>query len=423
MVVIGGGFGGLALAKSLNKKEVQVVLLDKHNYHTFQPLLYQVATAGLEPDSIAYPIRKIFKSRPHTHFRMAEVVKVDPERQMVVTNIGELHYDHLVIATGSKTNFFGMKQVEEQSMGMKTVPESLDLRSLILQNFEKALLTSDLQERESLMNFVIVGAGPTGVELAGALAELKSHVLPNDYPDLDIRRMSIHLIEASPRVLSAMSEQASAKAEKFLKKLGVYVWLDTQVTNYDGETIHTGGSQEFQTRTLIWAAGVQGVPVDGLDANALMRGNRIKVDEYNRVEGYENVYAIGDVAAMITEDYPRGHPMVAQVALQQGKNLGKNLKATFRGKSLKAFTYNDKGSMATIGRNLAVVDLPKFKFQGFFAWFVWMFIHLVSLVGFRNKLVVLLNWSWSYFKFDRGIRLIIRPFNKYSQEKELEETP
>lgn len=412
VVILGGGFGGLQLAKALKRAPVQVVLIDAHNYHTFQPLLYQVATAGLEADSIAYPIRKIFNRYQDFYFRNARVSEVLPDSKMIMTNIGPLQYDQLVIATGSKTNFFGLEEVERLAMPMKTVPEALNLRSLILQNFEQSLLTSDLKEREGLMNFVIVGGGPTGVELAGALAELKSHVLPKDYPDLDLRRMNIHLIEAAPRVLASMSEAASHKAHQFLEKLGVQVWTDSRVTNYNGEVVqHTGGDDMLAT-TLIWAAGVQGNGIPGLKTEALGRGNRILVDEFNRVKGHESIFAIGDVAAMISEEYPAGHPMLAQVAMQQGKLLGKNIRRELKGQQLQSFDYNDKGTMATVGRNKAVVDLPKFKFAGFFAWFVWMFIHLQSLVGFRNKLVTFVNWAWSYVNFDRGVRLIIRPFKR-----------
>lgn len=418
VVIIGGGFGGLELAKRLRGQPYQVVLIDRHNYHTFQPLLYQVATAGLEPDSIAYPLRKVFKKQTNILFRMAEVSHIDPKAKLVHTSIGDLHYDYLVLATGSTTNFFGNEQLEFHSMAMKTVPESLDLRSLMLQNFEQALLTQDLNEREGLMNFVIAGGGPTGVELAGALAELKNHVLPNDYPDLDIRRMNIHLIEAAPRVLAAMSEEASAKAFKFLKQLGVQVWLDTRVSSYDGQHITTADPKvNFHTRSLIWAAGVKAEAMPGIPAETLVRGNRIKVDEFNKVAGLESVFALGDLAYMETKAWPQGHPMMAQPAIQQGQRLARNLVAEHKGKSWKAFQYNDKGSMATVGRNLAVVDLPNFKFQGFFAWFVWMFIHLVSLVGFRNKVIVLMNWAWSYLNFDRGIRLIIRPFHPKTKAK------
>jgi len=408
VVIIGGGFGGIILAKKLSSSPYQVVLLDKHNYHTFQPLLYQVATAGLEPDSIAYPLRKIFAGQKEFYFRMAEVSGVNSAENCVETNIGKLNYDYLVIATGSKTNYFGNNVIEAHSMPMKTVPEALNLRSLILQNFEKALLTDDLKERARLMNYVIVGGGPTGVELAGALAELKNHVLPNDYPDLDIRRMSIHLVEAGPNLLGAMSDTSRAKSEAYLEKMGVHTWTDTLVESYDGQFVKTN-KKDLQTSTLIWAAGVAGSGISGLESH-YQRG-RYQVDAYNRIGDLTNVFAIGDVAGMITDDYPKGHPMVAPVAIQQGELLAKNLKRIQQNKALQAFVYKDKGSMATIGRNRAVVDINKLHFGGTFGWLVWMFVHLMSLVGFRNKVVTLMNWLWSYVKYDKGVRLIIRPFN------------
>lgn len=422
IVIIGGGFAGLAVAKGLEKKDVQVVLIDKHNYHTFQPLLYQVATGGLEPDSIAFPLRKIFNNLDDYYFRLADVHKIRPDKNEVETSIGSLSYDHLVIATGSATNFFGSENIEKYTMEMKSVPQSLNIRSLIIENFEEALLTSDLAERNALMNFVIVGGGPTGVELAGALAEMKKGILPKDYPDLDIRQMQINLIQGSDRLLDAMSTKASKKAEDFLTGLGVHVWKNLFVNDYDGKVVRTNTDKSFVAATVIWAAGVKGELVEGLDASSLVaRANRIKVDEFNRVEGSENMYAIGDVASMSSDEYPHGHPMMAQPAIQQGRLLAKNLMAQLKGKKLKPFTYNDKGSMATIGRNKAVVDLPNFKFQGFFAWFVWMFVHLFSLIGFRNRVIVFMNWVYNYIRFDRETRLIIRPFknkNKYSFREE-----
>jgi NADH dehydrogenase len=422
IVIIGGGFAGLAVARGLEKKDVQVVLIDKHNYHTFQPLLYQVATGGLEPDSIAFPLRKIFNNLEGYYFRLASVHQIHPDKNEIETSIGNLTYDHLVIATGSATNFFGSKNIEKYTMEMKSVPQSLNIRSLIIENFEEALLTSDLAERNALMNFVIVGGGPTGVELAGALAEMKKGILPKDYPDLDIRQMQINLIQGSDRLLDAMSLKASKKAEDFLTGLGVHVWKSLFVKDYDGKRVVTNTDKVFDAATVIWAAGVQGQLIHGLDADALIeRANRIKVDEHNLVVGSANIYAIGDVASMSSEEYPHGHPMMAQPAIQQGKLLAKNLLAKMKGKKLKPFSYNDKGSMATIGRNKAVVDLPNFKFQGFFAWFVWMFVHLFSLIGFRNKVIVFMNWVYNYIRFDRETRLIIRPYknkNKYSFREE-----
>ncbi|MFD2824332.1 NAD(P)/FAD-dependent oxidoreductase [Lacinutrix iliipiscaria] len=413
IVIIGGGFAGIKLAKSLKNKAVQVVLIDKNNYHTFQPLLYQVSSAGLEPDSIAYPLRKILKKHENAFFRLAEVYSIKPENKSITTSIGQLNYDYLVIATGAKTNFFGNKAVEANSMAMKTVPQALNIRSLILQNFEKAAIANSKASRKTFLNFVIVGAGPTGVELAGAIAELKNHILPRDYHDLNASDMQIHLLEGSARVLSPMSPHASKKAEKFLKNLGVHVHCNTFVKHYDGLTVMTNTTLQLQTETLIWAAGVTGNPVNGLRAEALSeRGNRYVVDEYNMVEGYDSIFALGDIALMKTQKYPKGHPQVAQPAIQQGELLSKNLLKLIQGKPLKKFVYNDKGSMATIGRNKAVVDLSQYKFAGIFAWFVWMFIHLMALVGFRNRVVVLFNWIYNYINFDKSARLIIRPFNK-----------
>lgn len=417
IIIIGGGFGGIALAKKLAKKDVQVVLLDKHNYHNFQPLLYQVSTGGLEPDSIAYPIRKVLQGYPNFYFRLAEVVQIDTENRRIHTNIGPIHYDYLVVATGSETNFFGNKNIEEKAMAMKTIPQSLNLRSLILENFEQALLTDDLHERDALMNFVIVGGGPTGVELAGALAEIKKGILPKDYPDLDTRRAQINLVQGGNRILPAMSEIASQKAEKFLEKLGVNVWKNIRVTDYDGNFITTNTDTTFEAATLVWAAGVKAVSIKGLDAKELLsRGNRLVVNEFNQVLGHNEIFAIGDVAYMETEAFPNGHPMMAQPAIQQGQNLGINLIRLLENKPIKPFAYEDKGSMATVGRNKAVADLKRFKFQGVFAWFVWMFVHLFFLIGFRNRVVVFINWVYNYIRFDREARLIIRPFKKRYQD-------
>ena len=415
IVIIGGGFAGISLAKRLRNKNVQVVLLDKHNYHNFQPLMYQVATGGLEPDSIAYPIRKIVQEYKDFYFRLAEVREIDAENNTIYADIGELKFDYLVIATGSKTNYFGNKEIERNSMAMKTIPQSLNIRSLILENFEQALLTNDIDERHSLMNFVLVGGGPTGVELAGALAEMKKAILPKDYPDLDVRKMEINLIQSGDRILNTMSENASEKAEKFLLDLGVSVWKNVRVTGYDGKTVTTNSDLTFETATVIWTAGVQGAAIRGLKAEALLeKVERIKVNEFNQVKGYEDIFAIGDIALMETPDYPLGHPMMAQPAIQQGQLLGDNLIRLIGGRIMSPFQYHDKGSMATIGRNLAVVDLPKYHFNGIFAWFVWMFVHLFSLIGFKNKAVVFMNWVYNYIRFDREGRLIVRPFKKRS---------
>ena len=416
IVIIGGGFAGISLAKRLRNKNVQVVLLDKHNYHNFQPLMYQVATGGLEPDSIAYPIRKIVQEYKDFYFRLAEVREIDAENNTIYADIGELKFDYLVIATGSKTNYFGNKEIERNSMAMKTIPQSLNIRSLILENFEQALLTNDIDERHSLMNFVLVGGGPTGVELAGALAEMKKAILPKDYPDLDVRKMEINLVQGSNRILDSMSENASEKAENFLLDLGVSVWKNVRVTGYDGKTVTTNSDLSFDSATVIWTAGVQGALPHGLKADSFIKNvNRIKVNQFNQVEGYSNLFAIGDIAVMSSEQYPHGHPMMAQPAMQQGRLLAENLVKIINKKTPKPFEYKDKGSMATIGRNKAVVDLPKFKFSGVFAWFVWMFVHLFSLIGFKNKAVVFLNWVYNYIRFDREARLIMRPYKKRNQ--------
>lgn len=416
VVIIGGGFGGIALAKKLSKKEMQVVLLDKHNYHNFQPLLYQVSTGGLEPDSIAYPIRKVLQGYPNFFFRLAKVVSIDTKVRQVNTNIGEINYDYLVVAAGSETNFFGNKNIETKGMAMKTIPQSLNLRSLILENFEQALLTDDLHERDALMNFVIVGGGPTGVELAGALAEIKKGILPKDYPDLDTRRAQINLVQGGDRILPEMSEVASQKAERFLEDLGVNVWKNIRVMDYDGNHVTTDTSTSFETATLVWAAGVQAVSIKGLDAKEfLCRGNRLRVNRFHQVDGFTEIFAIGDVAQMETEAFPNGHPMMAQPAIQQGRSLGDNLVRLVEGLPMKPFVYKDKGSMATVGRNKAVVDMKRVKFQGVFAWFVWMFVHLYFLIGFRNRVVVFINWVYNYIRFDREARLIIRPYKKQNQ--------
>lgn len=411
VVIIGGGFGGLTLAKALRNSDFQVVILDKHNYHAFQPLFYQVATAGLEPGSIAYPFRKIFSKYPNFYFRMAEVSAIQTDKKNVVTSIGELTYDYLIVATGATSNFFGLKNVEERAMPMKSVSEALDIRSLMLQNLEKALLSSDLKEREALMSIIIVGGGPTGVELAGAIAELRKDILPNDYPDLDIRAMNIHLIEANGRVLKEMAESLSQKAYEALKDMGVDVWLNSRVSDYDGTKVTCKDGRELYGAMLIWAAGVKAVIPQGIPESAIA-GGRIKVDVYNQIEGLKDVFAIGDVAAMVTEATPMGYPMVAQPAMQQGALLAKNLVAWTQGKEAKPFVYKNLGSMATIGRNKAVTELPSFKMSGWIAWIAWLFVHVYQLIGFRNKLVVMVNWAQNYFRHARDLRLIIRPFRR-----------
>jgi NADH dehydrogenase len=413
IVIIGGGFGGISLAKALKNIDAQVVLIDRHNYHTFQPLLYQVSTSGLEPDSIAYPIRKILKRLKNFHFRLAQVEEINADKKEVHTNIGFLSYDYLILATGTKTNFFGNSAMEKNAMPMKTVPQALNIRSLVLQNFERADDSENEDKRKALLSICIVGGGPTGVELAGAFAELKRHVFPKDYRYLDVNEMEIHLFEGGPRILSPMSEQASKKANEFLKNLDVQVHINTIVTDYDGLILQTTKGQQFKTKNLIWAAGVTGATVDGFEATKIVeRINRYKVNRFNQLDGYDAVFAIGDIAYMETEMFPNGHPQVAQPAIQQGELLAKNLKLIFEGKIMIPFTYLDKGTLATVGRNRAVADLGKLKFGGFFAWFIWIFVHLIALVGFRNKVVVLFNWAYNYINYDKAARLIVRPFKQ-----------
>ncbi|AWG25569.1 NAD(P)/FAD-dependent oxidoreductase [Flavobacterium kingsejongi] len=415
IVIIGGGFAGITFAKKMKNQNFQVVLLDKHNYHNFQPLMYQVATGGLDAGSIAYPMRKIVHEHENFYFRLAQVNEIDTANQKIIADIGELQYDYLVIASGSKTNFFGNNEIQRNSMSMKTIPESLNIRSLILENFEQALLTNDINERSALMNFVLVGGGPTGVGLAGALAEMKKGILPKDYPDLDVRKMEINLIQSGNRILNTMSEKSSEKAEEFLQKLGVSVWKNVRVTGYDGKTVTTNSELTFDTATFIWTAGVEGALIKGIREEAIeSRVSRIKVNRFNQVFGYGNIFAIGDIAQMDEEGYLQGHPMMAQPAIQQGKWLADNLLRKSKNQEMKPFTYKDKGSMATIGRNKAVVDLPHYQFSGVFAWFVWIFVHLFSLIGFKNKVVVFWNWMYNYIRFDRESRLIIRPFKKKS---------
>ncbi len=410
VIIAGGGFGGMQVARKLKDMPVDVLMLDKHNYHTFQPLLYQVATGSLEADSIAFSLRKNFAGQKNFRFRNTEITKVNPEKNTVDTTIGEIAYDYLVIATGSTTNFFGNKDVEHFAMPMKSIPEALNLRSLILQNLEEAVLLNTKQEREPYLNFVLVGAGPTGVELAGALAELRNHILTRDYPELQKEHMKVYLVDFQPKVLSAMSAQASHAAKESLKGLGVEVLTGEKVESYDGNEIKFENGKSIRTKNVIWSAGVMGVVPEGISKDIIERGNRIRTDSICRVEGTSNIFAIGDVAAMITRDTPKEHPGVAQVAIQQGNYVAKTLMQLINGEPTEPFKYFDKGSLATIGRNKAVADLGKLKFQGFFAWLIWMFVHLVSLLGFRNKIIVFINWTLSYLTYNGGARLIIRRF-------------
>lgn len=409
VVIIGAGFAGLKLAYGLAKYNFQIVLIDKNNYHQFQPLFYQVATAGLAPGDISFPLRKAFKNIHNVHVRMATLVEILPHKNEVITSAGSVDYDYLVLAMGGETNFFGNQRIKEYSVPMKSVSEALFIRNKIIYNYETALNTSNVVERQALMSIVVAGGGPTGVELAGALAEMKRFILPKEYPTLDFSQMNVFLLEGSPRLLNGMSEKAGDKALRFLEQLGVKVFLSTMVKDYDGTFIDLSDGTRLQSKTLLWAAGITANPVRGLSEAVLVRGNRIKVDDYNRVEGYENIFALGDLAGMISEAYPNGHPQVAQVAIQQAKNLTANLKKGASPGFSQKFIYKDKGSMATIGKKLAVVDLPFLKFDGFIAWIVWLFVHLMAIVGVKNKINVFLNWAWNYLSLDPSLRLLIRP--------------
>lgn len=416
IVIVGGGFGGLKLAKGLRKAKAQVVLLDRNNFHTFQPLLYQVATAGLEPDSIAGPLRKTFKGTFNYFFRMVKVTGVDTEKNEVETTVGNLRYDYLVLANGSVTNYFGNDELRKKVLPLKRIIHALDLRSHILQNYEQAVMTKDEAKMRKMMNMVVVGGGPTGVEVSGALAELKRHILPKDYPDLDFSKMNIHLIEGTGRLLNGMSDASGENSLKYMHKLGVNVQLNTRVEGYENEVVKLSDG-EIESATVIWSAGVKGNVLDGIDASVVER-SRILVDEVNQVKGSNNIFAIGDVAHMSSKENPNGHPMLAPVAMQQGVHLAKNLIQKLDDKALKPFKYLDKGSMATIGKNKAVVDMPGgLHFTGLFAWLIWMFIHILYLIGFRNKLITLNNWIWSYLTYDKGTRLIIRTFNRNARKE------
>ncbi len=417
IVIVGGGFAGLELAKKLSHNHYRVYVLDRHNYHTFQPLLYQVATGGLGSDSIAYPLRKVIGPMPNVAFRMAEVHHIHHDQKFVATNVGDFHYDYLVLATGSQTNFFGNKALERLTMPIKTIPHALDIRSLFLQEFEKALVEKSLDKKVASLNFVIVGAGPTGVELAGAMAEIRLNVIPHDYRELNQDHMHIYLVEAGNRILPSMSERSSQNAARFLEKLGVELRLNTLVTGYDGVELQLKDKPSILAETVIWSAGVMGDLPDGIGPENIIRGNRIRVNEFAEVAGMDGVYAIGDIGAMVSESLPFGHPMLASVAKQQGQWLADNLIRSARNKTIKPFTYRDKGSMATIGRNKAVVDLPFMHLKGWLAWYIWMFVHLLLLVSFRNRIMVFVNWAWNYLSYERAIRLIIRPYiKKYPED-------
>ncbi len=411
VVIVGAGFGGLKLARKLaRRKEFQVVLLNKYNYHEFQPLYYQVATAGLEANSILFPLRSIFSDCKNVHIRVTTVTGVRTAEKIVDTELGPIAYDSLVIATGADTNFFGQQNIIDKALPMKSVTEAIALRNRMLQNFEDALSVQTDDEREGFMDVVVVGGGPTGVELCGTLAEMRKTVLPSDYPELDFVNMDIYLIESGAELLGPMSVQSQTHSLEYLQELGVKVMLNTRVKDFDGHTVTMNDGSLLRTNNLIWAAGVKANPLPGIAAEAIGRGNRITVNRYNQVQGFTDIFAIGDVAIMSEEpDYPAGHPQIAQPAIQQGRLLAKNLISWVEGKQPEEFTYRNLGTMATIGRGLAVVDLPFIKFQGFLAWLTWLFVHLMSIVGVKNRLLIFINWMVNYLTYNNSLRLIIRP--------------
>lgn len=409
VVIIGAGFGGLKIARDLaDSEDFQIVLIDKNNYHQFQPLFYQVATAGLEPSAISFPLRLAFHHYKDVHVRITEVTELRTDSQEIITQLGAIRYDYLILAIGADTNFFGQKNIQEKALPMKSVGEALGLRNRLLENFENALVSDSDDVRQGLMTVVVVGGGPTGVEVSGTLAEMKRHVLPKDYPELDFDLMKVYIVESGGELLGPMSKNAQIKSKEYLEQLGVNVYLNTRVTDFDGKYAYLNNGEKIRTNNLVWAAGIKANFIEGLNTEILARGGRIKVNRYNQIEGYQNIFAIGDVAFMTEDAYPNGHPQVAQPAIQQGKLLSKNLPRLLRGNPLEEFTYKDLGSMATVGRNLAVVDLPFWRFQGFFAWLTWMFVHLMSIVGVKNRLLIFINWLWNYVTYDQSLRLIIK---------------
>ncbi|MBV8327927.1 NAD(P)/FAD-dependent oxidoreductase [Chryseobacterium sp.] len=409
IIIIGGGFAGLQLAKTLNNKNKKVIVLDRVNHHMFQPLFYQVASGRIEPSNISFPFRKIFQQSRNTQFRMTEVKEIDPVHHKVITDEAEFTYDKLIIATGCKTNFFGNKDLESKAFGMKNTQEAIGIRNHVLMTFEKLIIEKSRSD-DGNWNIVIVGSGPTGVELAGAFAEMKKEILPRDYPYMNFDHLKIILVSSTEKPLAVMSAEAQEKSEKYLKDLGVTFMSGEIVTEYDGDKVYLKSGKEIPSNNVIWAAGVTGNVIDGFPEEKLVR-NRYIVDRYNKIKGYDNIYAIGDIAYMETPKYPQGHPQVANVAINQAKNLGRNLlKKT--PSEWKEYEYDDKGSLATIGKHRAVVDLPFIKFQGFLAWYFWMFLHLMLILSVRNKLAIFFNWMWSYFNKDSSLRLIIIPTKK-----------
>jgi NADH dehydrogenase len=411
LVVIGGGFAGIQFVEHIDADLYNITLIDKLNHHQFQPLFYQVATSQLEPSSISFPFRKIFQHKKSLQIRMAEVLNINTSEKLVCTNIGNFKYDELVIATGCSNNFFGNETIQKNALTLKSTAEAIEIRNHILLNFEKVISAKE-SELKGLMNIVIVGAGPTGVELAGAFAEIKKNILPKDFPGIDFTKLNILLIEGSKSTLSSMSENAQKASVAYIKELGVILKTEVFVKNYDGEKVLLSNGEEIISRNFIWAAGVTGNILKGINSEVITRGNRIKVDRFNKVENAEDVYAIGDIAYMVTPNYPNAHPQLANVAINQAKNLAKNLKRKFKNEKLTMFEYKDLGSMATIGKHKAVVDLSFYKFSGYIAWFIWMFLHLMLILSVKNKLIIFINWAWNYFTKDTSLRLIFKTKNR-----------
>lgn len=411
IIIVGAGFAGLRLAQDLQNSDFDVLLIDKNNYHQFQPLMYQVATARLEPASISFPLRKVFQHSKNVRIRIASVLGVDTQNKILKTSIADFDYDHLIISFGCSTNYFGNAEIEKFAYPMKSVPEAIQLRNHILQTFEDALMV-DGDQLQALMNFVIVGGGPTGVELAGALAEMKRNILPKDYPDKDFSKLTIYLLEGSPNVLNPMSGDSQKMSRKYLEELGVIVKTSSIVSKYDGKIVTLQSGEIIESNNVVWAAGIVGNALEGIPSECITRGNRFLVNRFNEVENLNSVYALGDIAFMSTPKYPNGHPQVASVAIEQAKVLAENFKRSIKNKPRIEYEYHDKGSMATVGKRKAVVDLPKFSFQGRLAWFTWMFIHLMLILSVKNKLSIFINWMFSYFNNDSTLRVILKSASK-----------
>jgi NADH:ubiquinone reductase (H+-translocating) len=409
VVIAGCGFAGLTLAKKLKNSGLQVVIIDKHNYHQFPPLFYQVSSAGLEASSILFPIRKVFQNYKDYFIRKCEIKSVDTANNQLFTTAGSVEYDYLVLAMGATNSYFGSKEMEENSKGMKTIAEVIDLRNTLLMNLENALISQTDEERNRNLNIVIIGGGPSGVEIAGSLAEMNKYIIPKDYPELKERRARIYLIEGAPRVLNMMSEKSSTKAKRFLEKLGVNVLTDTLATGCDDKCVSLSNGDTLCTSLIIWTGGIKGHRIEGLNPEVYNKATRIFIDRQCKVKGYDNIFALGDLSFLTEERFPAGYPQVAQVAIQQANLVAGNLKRELKEQAPIEFRYRDLGTMATVGRNLAVVELPFISFQGIFGWFVWMFIHLMSIVGVRNKVIIFINWAWKYFTYDQSLRLILRP--------------